>query len=1149
MPVSEIEKGVSTSGCRFSDKAEHVPIKKRRFLFRSPSPPPPTTISPCTEETADHTRSQDVSEKLLLLPCSSDINSGQIVDNDSSIDAKKSAKFGDRFDEDFSGISILAAAACSSSLGRDCGYMEDGSGVEESSVLERSRDVSINTEAPSSSKGRLNEDILNSSEMSSGATSSCVYTEPVGEIASISSTVSSSQEVATVGKDVKDASMGADSLTFSGDASFSKDEETVRNQGILSRDVRLHWDLNVVMDAWEQPLDDLEAQDNVAYNTTHDAWKANCSDKMESEVDDSREYQGSAYAAQSSLLRGEPMASANQSSGEMKDNQDFAACPNLEQPPLLDEKSLPTNSNLNLDVMRCMVEDTKCRHHQETVNPTDGLVVAVPNETIQLSASCTISQAEDASVKSAILIDKGTDYRSVMEGCKSNVGVASCELHNLKNTCASDPTFDAVSADTHMSLCTSSAAEDPILETAKISRLEENALVQNVDLKTVEPRELVEFAMANDDSGLPHNGGPDSMSKRFGTDAADELQEDYDSQYEDGELRESGGRAWEEYDAVDREAEHAEYVTNYREIYPASPTEYHVSESGRVEDSNSGRRGLDAAVSAHNCKNDKEVYRKAAEVIRNVREDDESNQIKSSHAVDKTELARGNKQLVSSTTFSDLANRAADANEKKNRMPSHIDGSLASRGTESRVQPKVFRNSLQSQLEGPVARDDAYREDLFRKRENRFDPGSMRSFERVRYPFQNQGRGRHIGSLDSSSDNRRGFRRHYSPITHGHSKFDHDAVVGRDIHGRVSTQDVSYSQLRKGQADAEGEPCVGFQSRYKGDRKFSPDRTGGFGRGRSFRYGPFVEGRGGRGKYNGPSPDESFQSSLKYRRPLSRREQSLSPFRGRGQSNVQHSRRKSPSRSRSRSPIIWNSPRRRLGDGIGGNTFLKQRSRSPKFRSEVRMQRPRSPQQQPGFGFDHAGGFRSISQNHGSPSRNRWGSAGKEELGHFREIGHKQRTAALDRSPGRIRSRGDRDSAVGSSRILKPDGYFRFSERTPDDAGRGARYEENFEERRKRYNPIRPARRNFDDGVERRLHQNINENFSMANNYRDRDASSFQDRGFRSMDSRIGDVPRRFRGENRSFMCERDGKYNPNTKQIGVDAMDSSHNLKSEEQC
>ncbi|XP_021845073.2 uncharacterized protein [Spinacia oleracea] len=1122
MPVSDTEKhGVSAPGCRFSNKAEHIPIKKRRFLLKTPSPPP-VRISPCAEETADHTRSPDVSNKVVPLQSSysSDIIASQIVENNSCIDAKKSDTpnkgFGE--EEDFSGISILAAAACSSSLGRDCGYAEDGLGTEESSMLERVREISTYTEVRSPSKGLSKEDVFNSSEMSSGATSSCISTEPVGELASISTTVNSSQKLATVGK-MKDASLGSESLTFSGDVSCSKDEIVARNQGLSSQGVRLHWDLNVVMDAWEQPFDDTGAQDDVAYNISQEAGKANCNGKMGLEVGhDSRENLETVHAAKGCVQR----VSANQSSVEIKDSHDIDACLNLKQPLCLGEKSLPSNSNL---------------------------------------------EAEDSSKKSLNLNDKHISYQPLVESFKSDVGVSSCQLQNLGNTCTSDATFGVVSSDTFISLSVSSSSKvkqnvavQEDLETPKIFQHEETSVIENVNPETLEPQENAEFAVAAD-NGPTHTKASTSVSKRcellvdlvlaVGTDATGEHQEDYDSQYEDGELRESSGRAWEEYDPMDREVENVDYMSNYRETYTANLSDGHIFESGQDEDRKSGRLEAAAAVSSQGCNNDSEVFEVASEAVGNGRGDDEGNQIKSSHAGEITELTQRKELLESSKSFSEMTTQGADEIERKNRMPSRIDRPLDSQGTETREEPKAFRRGLQSQIEGPVAGDHAYRQGQFKKMENRFEPGSMRPFERARYPFHNQGRGRQGGRWDGSSDSRRGFRRHYSPINHAHSKLDDDANAERDGHGCVGTQDdVSYSPqpFPKNRADADGEPCAGFHSRYKSDRKFSPDRAGGFGRGRSFRYGPYSESRGGRGRFNGPSPDESFQSSLKYRRPLSRRERSISPFGGRGQSNIHQSRRKSPSRSRSRSPVVWNSPRRRLGAGSGGNTFFRNRSRSPNFRPEARMQRPRSPHQQPGFGVDHAGGFRSISRNNGSPPRNRWSSARKDEPGNFREPGYKQRIPSQDRSPGRIRMRDDRGSAIDSPRIMKPVGYYRMSDRIPDDAGRGVRYEENFEERRKQYNPLRPVRRSFDGGMANRLHQDTNDSFSMENSFRDRDASSFQDRGSRGIDNRIGDVPRRFRGENHSIIYERDGKFNPNSKQFGGDVMDSSQTLKSEEQ-
>jgi hypothetical protein len=110
-------------------------------LFRSPSPPPRVS-SPHSDETG------------LLLKCKNDLHEdfhpnplvksrsgaikfaasmndlGQIVD----IEAKNLVRANNKLDEveDFSGISILAAAACSNSFGGDDGHVEEGSRMEES---------------------------------------------------------------------------------------------------------------------------------------------------------------------------------------------------------------------------------------------------------------------------------------------------------------------------------------------------------------------------------------------------------------------------------------------------------------------------------------------------------------------------------------------------------------------------------------------------------------------------------------------------------------------------------------------------------------------------------------------------------------------------------------------------------------------------------------------------------------------------------------------------------------------------------------------------------------------------------------------------------------------------------------------------------
>ncbi|XP_076914954.1 uncharacterized protein LOC143574134 [Bidens hawaiensis] len=113
MPVSESEKlGVFVLGCHFSEKAEHIPIKKRRFLFKTSSPPRNAT-NPPLEGAERHETSPKLNSNLSSLPATHEAVTGMCErgSKDHKWDKKELVK-----DDDFSGISILAAAACSNSL-------------------------------------------------------------------------------------------------------------------------------------------------------------------------------------------------------------------------------------------------------------------------------------------------------------------------------------------------------------------------------------------------------------------------------------------------------------------------------------------------------------------------------------------------------------------------------------------------------------------------------------------------------------------------------------------------------------------------------------------------------------------------------------------------------------------------------------------------------------------------------------------------------------------------------------------------------------------------------------------------------------------------------------------------------------------------
>ncbi|CAK7338839.1 unnamed protein product [Dovyalis caffra] len=123
MTVSDTEKhGVAVLGRRFSgknEKNEHVPIKKRRFTAQGP-PQPFRTTSPCFQVFEPNSsgkrrrRATDAAVPTKLSPKTSGV--------DDKLD----------YSGDFSGIEILADVACNNSM------INDDARIEESSVMEES---------------------------------------------------------------------------------------------------------------------------------------------------------------------------------------------------------------------------------------------------------------------------------------------------------------------------------------------------------------------------------------------------------------------------------------------------------------------------------------------------------------------------------------------------------------------------------------------------------------------------------------------------------------------------------------------------------------------------------------------------------------------------------------------------------------------------------------------------------------------------------------------------------------------------------------------------------------------------------------------------------------------------------------------------
>lgn len=258
-PVSESEKlGVSILGRRFCDAMESVPIKKRRFQVDcSPSPPPtPLLVDPyekildsSSEGLRSHEKHSNV--KMQRIECKEE-NQGS---------------FGM---DDFSGISMLAAAACESEMDGDilngaCSKLAHP--LEERKLESAMRNAELNLLHD-------REDTLNIL-----GTSHRMYNRPLGSSNSapdmkqlIVTTPASSENLVeptsppmvnclfhSAQNRIEIASNANSSSVATANSSGNREKTIDSSQGgvgqtshaNVTRDSRLHWDLNVAMEAWD----------------------------------------------------------------------------------------------------------------------------------------------------------------------------------------------------------------------------------------------------------------------------------------------------------------------------------------------------------------------------------------------------------------------------------------------------------------------------------------------------------------------------------------------------------------------------------------------------------------------------------------------------------------------------------------------------------------------------------------------------------------------------------------------------------------------------------------------------------------------------------------------------------------------------------
>ncbi|KAL5231764.1 hypothetical protein ABZP36_030540 [Zizania latifolia] len=257
-PVSESEKlGVSILGRRFSEPVEKVPIKKRRFLIDcSPSPPSTPLL-------------MDPYEKPLRRSCGGISSHGKHHKATTlGLDYMEEKK--GPFDaDDFSGISILAAAACESEidgviLNVEClksahcveeRKPEHISGSSELNLLSEAKEEMLNTLGASNCKLDWT---LESSE--SAPDMKCVFSTTLNSENLVKPADAPYSAFSSAKK--TDGSSSASDAKSSGVTMSINSSNPDKSVGCLQDvvvetkhsnstcDSRLHWDLNVAMEAW-----------------------------------------------------------------------------------------------------------------------------------------------------------------------------------------------------------------------------------------------------------------------------------------------------------------------------------------------------------------------------------------------------------------------------------------------------------------------------------------------------------------------------------------------------------------------------------------------------------------------------------------------------------------------------------------------------------------------------------------------------------------------------------------------------------------------------------------------------------------------------------------------------------------------------------
>ncbi|XP_022764493.1 uncharacterized protein LOC111309748 [Durio zibethinus] len=1123
--VSESEKlGVDVLGRRFSEKVEHVPIKKRRFVFRSPSPPPPPTPSQHLEVSGQHVDFQPAPGQ------STGSNSAQrqrLMKSDcftkSTVHSINDEKFSEVKNdvEDFSGIEILAAAACIDGIGDDVTEKNEENPLVEESTKER---------VESSASAMPLEETITSLE-----TACCSPKYSVSE-----------------GK-TDGSSFQVDSFAVLNESHGDKDNTTTE-RSIPLPDDRLLWDLNLSMDAWPCDGGNVDSQKDAVDNisVTGEVLQTKPSDggNVDSQKDavynisvTSEELQ-TIYVTSEELQTKEPQDSKNDTMNKVvspdvdavnkmtsglknisvgtddlsREKQVSEGCSSsgenkTEHVPVLvvDAENSLMSTALNTNASIEAVNMDQCLSHppfpgseKSTWVSEEDRETSLSTHDIKLSTVGCISEAEAG--KTVCVESLKVEESDDASPCVPVLGTVANDIQNTsasknEKDCDRDSELDDVkifsqdldnpqpreSCDVEhgngaeeMDIChfspkseDMSISDDYVMEATERTDGASSAYIAQVDsvvhvgsellsekssrnaiatsgageLFTHEacrinfngPTIYLDKANLNDPPKESHDlAASEDKALNVGMGNHSELQAGYDSQFEDGEFRESDVQCWEEAEQVDYD------------------TEFEEERSFGLE-ADSGDQKLKIEIGSS---------------------PDVSGNFKS---CETREVLRENSVSLKVRTV-----EMPDAETKKNDC---LDGSNVEDYNRRVDLSKVSKRELHSRVEGSLSSDP-----IQRSRSDNFDgsypqaereAGSDKFMGRDRSASHLRGRSPGGGYFFNPSANYWDSKRQHAPIYHGSYNFGRPrpksvvesrgysvatdqapleaAGVARPDN-RINRQFMgpsngAYRTLLRRRSPAERDDSFDVRTRMPTIRDNSPDRT------RLRRY-PQGVNRGIRVESLRHIPDDGTGYFSRMPHCLGRRERSISPHGGRPHYTYKRTR----SRSRSRSPIGLLLQRDR-------NEGSRRRSRSPDFRSDARIDRVRLPFTKR-FTVDYGEDFISPSRSRISPQRSsRMLEDRNSGLDYFR--GRK--------SSVRMFRQGQRFDQVHPIRKLSSDDYTRpmiRPRRFPDMTvgGKGCKYEGSDDDKNgSRYEMIHRVRRYDTDGAVRRIRYNAEDSY-VANN-------------------------------------------------------------------